>query len=294
MHLFLKLLSSPWFWLDVVLSMSGGIVVYWGLRVEKRAEELIPPSEFKPDLFEEVIETQKKEIERGWRILMVGIVMEVIAALGISIMSGLEIADLTDKAEQTRKDAADTRLLAASVEQTNIVLRSNLNALVLKIQPRIITPEQVTNFIFLTDKIKKIPITVSIGQEGFDTESYAFQLRTMLSQAGFGTNDSAGTWGITRDNTRLLGRYIGTPSADVEVVFVVPSKAILDSMITNLLNSEVVNGITRPVVVSTNDAEVYHALHFVFQKLNIQTRGYASEWTPPRTFEIFVPMKSQF
>ena len=53
MNLVLKLLSSPWFWLDIFLSISGGIIVWWGLRVEKKAENLLPPEDFKPDLFDD-------------------------------------------------------------------------------------------------------------------------------------------------------------------------------------------------------------------------------------------------
>jgi hypothetical protein len=124
MNLVLKLFSSPWFWADVFLSVAGGIIVYWGLSIEKKAEKLIPPADFKPDIFKGVLESQKSEMERGWRILMAGITVEVVAALGISIISGLEIADLTEKsaaanleAKQAGKDAAEARLETAKLQK---------------------------------------------------------------------------------------------------------------------------------------------------------------------------------
>ena len=150
MHLVEKLVLSPWFWLDVVLSVTGGLLVWWGLQIEKKAEKLIPPSDFKPDIFGDILEQQKWELERGWRILMRGIALEVVAAFGISIISGLEIADFTDK-------AASAIERTALVESNNLVLRSNVVALEIKLQPRTITPKQIENFIFLTEKIDKNP-----------------------------------------------------------------------------------------------------------------------------------------
>ena len=134
MNLVCKLLASPWFWLDIVLSVIGGVIVYWGLLVEKKAEKLLPPEDFKPDIFADVIKAQKREVDRGWRILMTGIVLEVVAAFGVSIISGLEIADLKDKtssanleAKQAQKEAGESKLLAAQIGTTNAQLvASNL------------------------------------------------------------------------------------------------------------------------------------------------------------------------
>jgi hypothetical protein len=129
MNLLIKLVSSPWFWLDVILSVWGGILVWRGLKIEKNAEKLLPPDDFKPDIFGDIIEKYKSEMERGWKILMRGIVIEVVAALGISIISGLEIADLTDKSEhanlaakQAEEDSAKANERAAVLEKTNAIL----------------------------------------------------------------------------------------------------------------------------------------------------------------------------
>jgi hypothetical protein len=78
------------------------------------------------DIFSDLVEQYRSEIERGWRILMRGIIIEVVAALGISIISGLEIADLTDKsaaanlaAKQAEKDSSDAKVLVANIGTTN-------------------------------------------------------------------------------------------------------------------------------------------------------------------------------
>lgn len=116
MSLLIKLIESPWFWLDVVLSVLGGILVWRGLKIEKDAEKLLPPENFKSDIFGDIVEKYKAEIERGWRILMRGVIIEVVAALGISIISGLEIAELNAKAEQAEETAGKANVLASSNE----------------------------------------------------------------------------------------------------------------------------------------------------------------------------------
>jgi hypothetical protein len=131
MHSILKLLSSPWFWLDVAFSISGGLVVWRGLIIENRAEKLMPEDDEKHNIFEKIIERQRKEIKRGWRILMTGIIMEVIAALAVSVISGLQNAELTDKAELAQKVAAQSNeraakfALAAAKLETQLAQISN-------------------------------------------------------------------------------------------------------------------------------------------------------------------------
>src|ERR1035437_1135236 len=98
LHLLSIMLSSFWFWADVFLGVSGGVLVWWGLNVEKAGEKMLPPSDFRPDVFNDIAEAAKSKMERGLRILKIGFIFEVAAALGISVISGLEIVDLTDKA----------------------------------------------------------------------------------------------------------------------------------------------------------------------------------------------------
>jgi hypothetical protein len=129
MNLVLKLISSPWFWLDVALSISGGIFVWRGLVIEKRAEKLLPPENFKPDIFADIVDQYRSEIERGWHILMRGIIIEVVAALGISVISGLEIANLTDKSAAANKEAGAAMVYAANSSSNSVALSKQVAGL---------------------------------------------------------------------------------------------------------------------------------------------------------------------
>jgi hypothetical protein len=195
-----KLLCSAWFWLDILLSVSGGLVVWWGLVVEKKAEKFVIPSDFKQDIFQDLVDEQKKQLERGWRILMTGIVIEVIAALGISVMSGLEIADLTDKtananlaakqaesdSSEARKQAGEANERAANTESNNLVLQTLVLKLEAKSRWRTIEPEQKRNFIELTKKVLPFPIRVRMASNAnAETESYGNRIRELLDAAGF-------------------------------------------------------------------------------------------------------------
>jgi len=192
MNLFLKLVSSPWFWLDIALSVTGGIIVWWGLKIEKRAEKLMPPESFKPDLFEDIISNQKAELDRGWRILMFGILFEVVAAFGISVISGLEIADLS---ETTTKSMERTAL----VESNNLVLRSNVVALEAAVQWRTITTAEATNVINLLAPVASVlpsgQKSVSVMAEGADnpeTRRYANRIVEVLRGCGFDAHPAGG------------------------------------------------------------------------------------------------------
>ncbi|HEY5298361.1 MAG TPA: hypothetical protein VIK59_10590 [Verrucomicrobiae bacterium] len=76
----------------------------------------------------------------------------------------------------------------------------------LKLQPRTVSIEQITNFVYLTEKITKIPIKICLTQNGDtpETETFAFQIRDMLTKANFGINSDAGIWDITRGEPDLF------------------------------------------------------------------------------------------
>ena len=204
MNLVIKLLWSPLFWVDIFLAIIGGLIVYWGLRVEKNAEKLLPPTDFNLDIFGDIKEKQQAEIDRGWKILMTGIVVEVIAALLISIISGLEVANANEKsasanleAKQAEKAAGDARELAVITESNNLVLQTNVLELKIalgKIQARNINLEQSDAFInFLKNRPNKHPVKVYVIERDFEndyeTRTYAIQIRKLLDGAGYGAKD---------------------------------------------------------------------------------------------------------
>ena len=54
----------------------GGVLVFWGLWKEKKADKNKLPEEFH-DLFKDVAKSQKSKSEWGWRILMLGILVKI-------------------------------------------------------------------------------------------------------------------------------------------------------------------------------------------------------------------------
>jgi hypothetical protein len=162
---------STWDWLSaggvffVLLGVVFGFVVKRGKFPHLENPDELMPLEFKKKQWE----SKKEKWENFWEyVLIVGL--------------GLELA-----------------VLPHSVKEFEVLRKSNLE-LQSKLQPRTITLTQIKNFIFLTEKVTKtVPIKIVVGHEGFDTETYAFQLRDMLNRAGFKTNDDAGLWGINRE-----------------------------------------------------------------------------------------------
>lgn len=209
----IRLLSSPWFWADVALSISGGLLVYLGLKLEKEAEKLIPPSDFKPDVFEDVLRPLKQKMERGWRILMTGIVLEVIAAFGISVISGLEMADLTEKSESQRVRAEGMEIKIreltavygqssnALAEATNVLAQANgllidaesklkqaedeAQKIKTRLQPRTITPEQRKDFIDLLSSAPKGPVRIGATNPNQETRDFREAILSLVKEAGY-------------------------------------------------------------------------------------------------------------
>jgi hypothetical protein len=288
-HLLPEMVSSPWFWADVALGVSGGLVVWWGLKVEKAGEKLLPPSDFRPDMYDDIVQIAKRKMERGWRILMIGIVFEVVAALGISVISGLEIADLSDQTAIANHEAKQAENNAALAESNNLVLR-------LKLQPRSISAEQISNFIFLTEKIRKIPIRIHAAQQGDDTFSFAFQLRRMFDKAGFPRYDPG---------FDMAGVEINPPSQGVSAYIFRANDytgewpdVLLNTYGTNnkvplySIPNEDTNGFSRPIEYDPNPLLIYQAIGGCLNQIGITFQWYKSaDWLTNGETEIFVPVK---
>src|ERR1043166_6570802 len=74
-------------WVELVFSVLaglGGIVVFWGLWVEKKAvkESYRNVEEFR---------SSKVKAERGWKILMWGVGLEIFIAMGLAAKDGWDI-----------------------------------------------------------------------------------------------------------------------------------------------------------------------------------------------------------
>jgi hypothetical protein len=199
MHLIIKLLENPWFWADIFLSLFGGIIVWHGLAIESKAEGLLPPDSFRPDVFGDIIEQYKAEIRRGEKIVRWGVIIEVVAALGISVISGLESAALNDKAEQAEKDAAQANERAAKFDSdrilvekeadeirgTNFILQAKVLELEARTEPRTINPDQRKALIDRLTLCPKGKVFVMASVLDAEATAYAEQIEDVLKSSGF-------------------------------------------------------------------------------------------------------------
>jgi hypothetical protein len=286
MTMLIKLLESPWFWVNVFFSVFGGIIVWRGLSIEANAEKLLPPDSFKADIFGDIIDRYKLEIRRGEKLVKAGVIIEVIAALGISIISGLESAALGERTSQAEKDAGFARLQVVSLsndtvrvsvnleeaKSNNLILRSNIVVLERELQPRRITMEQRTNFIALTQLIPKIPIKILIGQEGSDTEDFAKDLREMFTMAGFPINPDAGIYGVNRDPSIIMTRILSAANFKPELIFL---KFGTNNMTTHFGpgHGHFIGGPSMPFVTQTNNDTVYGAIDECITNMGIKPNG---------------------
>lgn len=227
-------------------------------------------------------------------LLVVGLVVEIVEASKEDkqiATANVLAAQANEVAGKANERAAEIEKTEAMIEQTNLLLRSNFIALKMQNEPRHITPEQLTNFVFLTEKVTKIPITVSIGPNGFDTETFAFQLRQMLSMAGFGTN-KGDVWGIEHSPTRLSAHLIGTPSpGNFDLTLLIPSKSS-DAYRSAIFHYSFTNGFRRPDDPSTNEATIWSELGYIFKLDGFLIDAEDNGWD--QSFEVYVPIKNQF
>jgi hypothetical protein len=205
------------------------------------------------------------------------------------------------EAAKSDNEVADTKERTALVESNNLVLRSNVVALEIKLQPRTITHKQIEDFIFLTEKItNKIPITVHVYSQGDDTMSYGVQIRLMLDKAGFPRPDPnqyqvKTDMGVKIDPDTLLTfmvRKIGVTKEWPMVSFI--SYGTNDSPFSfdNDIPCERTNGLFRPIVSGENKKKVYEAIQGCFNQIGITTEWNVNDkWASPGEFEIYVPAK---
>ncbi len=225
----------------------------------------------------------------------------IAVAIGVTV-EFVALAHSIPEAVQLEKDVAQIGSTNAQLVADNLMLRSNVVALELKMQPRIITQKQINDFIFLMQHVKKIPVKISIGQEGFDTETYGRQIRDMFTKAKFANSIDSGTWGIFRDSSRLEARNFGKTKAwpFVEIVYYSTNNddyfETNNTFTYNLTASKFSNSpIPLPVVTENDPVEyVFYAIDYGFKQIGIPTEWRPSnQWVKPGEFEIFIPLKNQ-
>ena len=165
----------------------------------------------------------------------------------------------------------------------------------LKMQPRIISDKQVKDFIFLTERIPKIPVRIDVGSGVFNQETcnFAYQIRELLEQAKFSAPDSDTNYSmrIFNDPSRI---YISkAPPTDLIMFIESPPPNPINPQF-GLLNPqfETVNGIRRPIAQVGNTNDILAALYYAFKDSGFSI-GLNSkpEWTHDTHMEIFVREK---
>ena len=199
-----------------------------------------------------------------------------------------EASESDKKAADAIKSAGQANERASSNEVQVAELTSNNIALQLKLQPRIITPEQMKDFMFLTEKIPKFPIRVGVVGLG-EQLNYAIQIRNMLNLAGFKTPDSDTNFmmGIYYDPTAVAWHNIQdtNPWADIEFDY----DSTNFSTTGSVAHFEVVNGIKRWTVQNNETNLEYKILIQNFQAIGIKTWWeFKPSWTSPNHCGVFV------
>jgi hypothetical protein len=250
----------------VIVGVAGeGVEIIWKLLIRKRSEKL--------DLFLDSIGAF------FWIVLVIGLALEI------------PDAARTDKeAAESNKLAGQANERAANTESNNLVLQA-------KLQPRIITPKNVEDFIFLTERItKKIPITVHAASYGDDTMSFAFQIRDMLNKAKFlpdSANGGVKIDGVGNSEFTYRWRLIGDTNEWPEVFFHFGTTNGIVNFTTS--PEELINGFARPVTSEENSLLIYQAIKTCMDQIKIKT-----EWSiindpnavAPGECEIYIPAKN--
>jgi hypothetical protein len=174
-------------------------------------------------------------------------------------------------------------------------LRSNNLVLEKELQPRTITIDQITNFIFLTAKMPKFKVRVAAGVSSDEVSSFAWQIREMLNKAGFGVPDA--------DTNRMLGidwepsavnlaiPNTGTNWADLS--FISDHPITPDQRIYAASFKDETTGRVQYAPIPNNIDSMYSVLFGAFADIGITnvTFGDKPDWVKPTHYEIFVIQK---
>lgn len=244
----------------------------------------------------------------------------IIAHFGLAILAltaglaGVLSSKITDeKISGLEAKTVESKERLGAVESTNLVLRTKLGELEIKTRARAITPNQVTNFKILTEKIPKVPIKITVGPRGADSDQFAYQLRLMLNQAGFLIPSNSGELGYNSDTAKVIVRDIAeitpptTPSnvvranmidangkpqwwspwPDLVIVVYGPNQPYI---FERSYLDERVDKFFRPIVSEANNRQVTEALYRVFEQIDVSVGWmHSTTWVKHGEFEIYIP-----
>lgn len=196
-----------------------------------------------------------------WIVVVIGLALEIPDAAKVE----RENANLNREAGDARKMAGQANERASITESNNLVLRKQLDIVELEARDRIITEDKKKDFIFLMEKTPKIPIIIDIGDGIGETESFGFQIRQLLSAAGFPIMPTL------RDANMDFGR--GIAETNLPSVYILINTGTTNKVIFfDGETTEETNGFERPVVSKKTTGNVYKAIETGFNQINIITR----------------------
>jgi hypothetical protein len=212
-------------------------------------------------------------------------------------VAGKDAAQANERAAKFDADRITISKQAEEIRGTNFLLQARVLELQAKLNPRIITIEQATNFIFLTEKIPKISIGVSIGQLHDETFNFAHQIGHMLEMAGFMRPASHANYldGIHSDTEKVSYFPFGNNTKWNDFNFLWNTT---NSIGDYNFSFEKTNGFSRPIIPENEMGDtnkVFAALIFCFYQIGL-TNGFAEskpDMVSPGEFEIFVLQKPQ-
>ncbi len=264
-------ISPSWLWVWEWVEFISIIVIGSGCWGEGWAEHHRFSDNLEKKLPASKVQSRWKV--RFWKMVVGGLAIELIAFGLAFIASNREIEEL---------------------HKSNLELQAKLN-------PRTITLEQITNFIYSTELIRKIPIKICIGQEGSDTETFAYDLREMFTLAKFPVDSSAGVWGITRDPNFISTRPIGYTNEypDVWLVYYSTNNWEKEQKIPHRFHIKAnyfpFSTNMQPMVLENDPQELFDAIYFTLKQTHIKVE------TTPDTywvktngeFALLVPIRNQ-
>jgi hypothetical protein len=174
------------------------------------------------------------------------------------------------------------------------LINKNLE-LQLKLQPRTIRAQQVTNFIFLTKNIPKFPVRIGIEASYDEPMNYAWQIKKMLNDARFPIPDSDTNFPFqifNAENGVTISPVIGDTNEWQDLDFV--SDNTNSFRVFSYTKVEHKNGLDQYTISSGDTNDIYGAFinAFIQDKMTV-IWTYKPEWVSPNHCAIFILQKPQ-
>jgi hypothetical protein len=169
--------SSLSFW--ELVATIGFICVIIGVAIEG-------VEHFSKETLDENLKKRRKNVERfGWLIVVLSLATEFFGDHKVKGITTRETQRMTVELTFATTNAAIANERSIILEKTNLVLRTEMLKLELALRDREIKPEQYTNLVEILRQAKKGPVSVQSDFWDSESRSYANQIKSILTDAGF-------------------------------------------------------------------------------------------------------------